>query len=593
MRALSQRQRPMSAPATYRIAYRFAATVFVCALLAGEFMALLITANDYWNARRSMEEEISSMMSNTRGASAQALRRIDRRAASQIVRGFMNLNSVYSATLVDNFGLPLASQERSLSTGEADWIFQTFAEGKRHFLLPIFAEGRIEPVGSVQVSVDTHYIYGDAIRRGKLLIFGAFATALLIGAATHWFAHRRIGRNLDHLRGYVHAASLGELPPEAVQLPEPGAGRELDSLAKAINEFTVALRQQIAEAEWKTQRARNELLQVVVEPRTPAPGREAAAAPDDLQRLDEGLRADAATRVLLGGADPEGAAVLLSALALPSADPPGKCDADEVAAAAMTFIAPLLGHSIHIQTARAGVPLHVPVSREALTRWLLRCAALGRADMPLGGTLTLEAGLVASPVGHHGPHVRITIGDSGAGSAKGTLSGPKTENRRPIRERITGALATSGGGFFQIQSAEDLGTRVHLLLPAEKPPATWNAPDGTVALVVHRDPSVIKAVAMHLRAAGLVVLEAPSATTAVERAMDSLTPVNLLLIEDPLPEAAAEQVVEYLRSHVRNLRVIALRDHDGTGAALPRPFGPATLIAAVRHALDDSPRPIR
>lgn len=582
----------MPAPITHRIAYRLAATVFVCALLAGEFMALVITAGDYWNARVSMEEEIGQMMGNTRGASAEALRRTDRKAANQIVRGFMNLNSVYSATLVDNFGLPLASQERSLSTGEADWIFQTFAEGKRHFLLPIFAEGRIEPVGSVQVSVDTHYIYGDAIRRGKLLIFGAFATALLIGAATHWFAHRRIGRNLDHLRGYVRAASMGEIPPEALQLPDPGAGRELDSLALAINDFTLSLRQQIAEAEWKTQRARNELLQAVVEPRAPAPGRD-PGTPDDLQRLDAGLRADAATRVLLGGADPEGAAVLLSALALPAADPPGQCDADEVAAAAMTFIAPLLGHSIHVQAARAGVPLHIPLSREALTRWILRCAALGRADMPLGGTLTIETGLVASPAGHHGPHVRITIGDSGAGSAKGTLSGPKTGSRGPIRERITGALATSGGGFFQIQSAEDLGTRVHLLLPAEKPPAAWTAPDGTVALVVHRDPAVIKAVAMHLRAAGLVVLEAPSATTAVERAMDSLTPVNLLLIEDPLPEASAEQVVEYLRSHVRNLRVVALRDHDGTGATLPRPFGPATLIAAVRHALDDSPGPIR
>ena len=575
----------MSAHITHRIAYRLAATVFVCALLAGELMALLITARDYWNARISMEEEISQMMGNTRGASAEALRRIDRKAGQQIVRGFMNLNSVYSATLVDNFGLPLASQERSLSTGEADWIFQTFAEGKRHFLLPIFTEGRIEPVGSVQVSVDTHYIYGDAIRRGKLLIFGAFVTALLIGAATHWVTHRRIGRNLDHLRGYVRAAAMGEMPPEAVQLPEPGAGRELDTLASAINDFTLSLRQQIAEAEWKTRRARNDLLQAVVEPRAPAPGRE-IGEPDDLDRLDHGLRLDAATRVLLGGADPEGAAVLLSALALPAADPPGQCDADEVAAAAMSFIAPLLGHSIRLQTTRSGTPLHAPVSREALTRWILRCAALGRSDMPLGGTLTLETGLVASPAGHHGPHVRITVGDTGAGSVSGTLSGPKTENRRPLRERITGALATAGGGFFQIQSAEELGTRVHLLLPAEKPQPAWTAPDGTVALVVHRDPSVIKAVAMHLRAAGLVVLEAPSATTAVERAMDSLAPVNLLLIEDPLPEASAAQVVEYLRAHVRDLRVIALRDHDGSGSTLPCPFGPVTLLTAVRHALD-------
>lgn len=580
----------MTVPATHRIAYRLAATVFVCALVAGELMAVLISARDYWNARTSMEEEIGRMMGNTRGASAEALRRTDRKAANQIVRGFMNLNSVYAATLVDNFGLPLASQERSLSTGEADWIFQTFAEGKRHFLLPIFAEGRIEPVGSVQVSVDTHYIYGDAIRRGKLLIFASFATALLIGAATHWFAHRRIGRNLDHLRGYVHAAALGEMPAEALQLPEPGAGRELDTLAKALNEFTLSLRQQIAEAEWKTRRARNDLLQAVVEPRAPAAGRE-TAAPDDLQRLDQGLRLDAATRVLLGGADPEGAAVLLSALALPAADPPGQCDADETVAAAVTFAAPLLGHAIRLQTARAGVPLPVAVSREALLRWILRCVALGRADMPLGGTLLLEAGLVASPDGHPGPHVRITVGDTGAGSVSGTMSGPGPESRRPLRERITGALAAAGGGFFQIQAAEDLGTRVHLLIPAEQPRAAWTAPDGLVALVVHRDPSVIKAVAMHLRAAGMVVLEAPSATLAVERAMDSLTPVRLLLIEDPLPEASAEQVVEHLHAHARDLRVIALREHDDGGSTLARPFGPATLLAAVRHALGSPPWP--
>ena len=585
----SERSNVMSSSTTHRIAYRLAATVFVCALLAGELMALLITARDYWHARTGMEEEIGRMMGNTRGASAEALRRTDRKAAQQIVRGFMNLKSVYSATLVDNFGLPLASQERSLSTGEADWIFQTFAEGKRHFLLPIFAEGRIEPVGSVQVSVDTHYIYGDAIRRGKLLIFGAFATALLIGAATHWVAHRRIGRNLVHLRGYLRAASLGELPPEALQLPEPGAGRELDALALAVNDFTLSLRQQIAEAEWKTRRARNDLLHAVSAPRMPEPDREPGSA-DGLDLLDRGLRADAATRVMLGGVDPEGAALLLSALALPAVDPPGQCDVDEACASVLPFIAPLLGPSIRLQTNRAGTSLPAAVSRETVVRWILRCAALGRDDMPLGGTLTLETGLVASPAGHHGPHVRITIGDTGAGAGKGTLSGPRTAGRA-LRERITGALAAMGGGFYQIQSAEDLGTRIHLLLPADKPQPGWTAPEGTVALVVHRDPSVIKAIAMHLRAAGLVVLEAPSATTAVERAMDSLSPVNLLLIEDPLPEAPGQQVVDYLRAHVRDLRVLTLRDQNGPGASLPRPFGAGTLLSAVRHALDQPAPP--
>ncbi len=580
----------MSSHATHRLAYRLAATVFVCALLAGQLMAFLITARDYWHARVGMEEEISSMMGNTKGASAQALRRTDRKAASQIVSGFMNLNSVYSATLVDNFGLPLASQERSLSTGEADWIFKTFAEGKRHFLLPIFAEGRIEPVGSVQVSVDTHYIYGDAIRRGKLLIFGVFATALLIGAATHWIAHRRIGRNLDHLRGYLRAASIGEITPEALQLPEPGAGRELDALALAVNDFTLSLRQQIAEAEWKTRRARNDLLQAVTPSLVPAPDQQIVKA-DDLSRLDQGLRADTATRVLLGGVDPGGAAILLSALALPATDPPGQCDVEEVITFILPLVAPLLGHSIRLQSSRAGAPLHAPVSREALARWIIRCAALAREDMPLGGTLSVESSRVAPPDNHHGPHVRITIGDTGAGTGAGTLSGPKTLNHRPLRERITSALAASCGGFYQIQSAEELGTRIHLLLPAESPRPAWAAPEGTVALVVHRDPSVIKSIAMHLRAVGLVVLEAPSATTAVEQAMDSLSPVNLLLIEDPLPEASAQQVVDYLRAHARDLRVLILRDYDGTGATLPCPFGAATLLASVRQALDQPATP--
>ncbi|MFO1492506.1 MAG: response regulator [Kiritimatiellia bacterium] len=104
---------------------------------------------------------------------------------------------------------------------------------------------------------------------------------------------------------------------------------------------------------------------------------------------------------------------------------------------------------------------------------------------------------------------------------------------------------------------------------------------------MHRDPSVIKAVALHLRAAGIVVLEAPSATTAVERAMDSLTPVRLVLIEEHLPEADAAQVVERLREHAPALRVIPLREAPGAGLA--RPFGPAALLAAVRDALDTPP----
>ncbi|MFO1492505.1 MAG: hypothetical protein U1F87_16720 [Kiritimatiellia bacterium] len=359
----------MSSRITHRIAFRLAATVFVCALVIGELLSLVHIALDYWNARTSMEAEIGRMMNNTRGASAEALRRTDRLSANQIIRGFMNLNSVYAATLVDSFGLPLSSMDRSLSTGEADWIFRTFAEGKRHFLLPIFAEGKIEPVGSVQVSVDTNYIYGDAIRRGKYLMMGALLTALLIGAATHWIAHRRLTRNLEHLRGYVRAAALGEMPPEALELPAPGAGQELDTLALAVNDFTLSLRQQIAEAEWKTRRARSELHQATGDTRAPA--RAAPQAPaDDLNELDQRLRLDTSTRVLLGGADPEGAAAILAALSLADSDRPGLCDAAAVVVESIALLSPCSDISIRLHTSTAPAPCRRRFPRETLMRWI-------------------------------------------------------------------------------------------------------------------------------------------------------------------------------------------------------------------------------
>jgi len=283
----------------------------------------------------------------------------------------------------------------------------------------------------------------------------------------------------------------------------------------------------------------------------------------------------------------------------------------------------LLEASIHIELDLAAEDDRVEADPSQLEQVLMNLVVNARDAMPHGGTLTVSTGSVeldedyvaAHPGATAGPHVLLTVSDTGSGmddEVKQHLFEPFFTTKP--RGQGTGlGLATcfgivkQSGGYLGVYSEPGIGTTMKVYLPrtsatpaAEVEPAARRGPDGHETVLVVEDEEPVRRIARRLLTQhGYTVLEAKSAEDGLELLATVSEHVHLLLSDVVLPGLGGREFAARAQDLRPDLRVLFMTGYtddthlrrlleDQRVAVIHKPFHRNTLLEKVRQVLDQA-----
>lgn len=271
----------------------------------------------------------------------------------------------------------------------------------------------------------------------------------------------------------------------------------------------------------------------------------------------------------------------------------------------------------------------VNADRGQMEQILVNLAANARDAMPSGGSLEIrtdhtsidESYLEAYPnsVVSRGPHIRLTVSDTGCGMDAETMERafePFFTSKRAgqgtgLGLAIVYGIVTQTGGDIHLSSELGRGTRVEILLPEaheparqESVPAKTLLPAGTeTVLVVEDQDGVRHLVCDVLTGLGYTVMESPDPLAAIAHCEEHPGKIDLLLTDLVMPRIDGSELAKHVSASHPDLRVLYVSGYapeslTERGVSLPenvflkKPFTPGLLAEKVREALAQ-PSPIR
>jgi len=273
----------------------------------------------------------------------------------------------------------------------------------------------------------------------------------------------------------------------------------------------------------------------------------------------------------------------------------------------------------------------VSVSADAtlMSQVLLNLCVNAKDAMPAGGTLTLRvaaADVTAPPAeGRPGPHVRITVEDTGEGMPAEVMAHlfEPFFTTKPVGMGTGLGLAMVHGimqqhdGWVECRSEVGVGTVFDLYLPLQVaappvrlvPTVSWavtatpltqtpHPTDQPTTILLVDDEEMIRSLGRAvLESAGYLVLEAEDGEEAVELYRASPRPIDLVILDLTMPRMSGKDAFRRMADRDPGVRVLlssgytadGLSDTDGILGLLPKPYRPAELLDAVRLALNLTP----
>ena len=293
----------------------------------------------------------------------------------------------------------------------------------------------------------------------------------------------------------------------------------------------------------------------------------------------------------------------------------------------MPMLRRLIGENVELATRLAPSVRRVRADLSQIEQVIVNLAVNARDAMPNGGRLTLETrevDLDAAFVRRHdgarvGPHVQLTVRDTGIGMDAATLSRifePFFTTKGPGQgtglglSTVYGIVRQSGGSVW-VESQPGQGTTFGICLPVfeepaappvEEPPPLPVARGSETILLVEDEPDVRELAAEILRDRGYAVLEAESPDHAMRVAEGHHQPIHLLFTDVVMPGSSGRDLADRLgplRPAMKVLYMSGYTDHaivhhgvlDPSVAYIAKPFTPDAVVRKVREILDEEKLP--
>ena len=280
----------------------------------------------------------------------------------------------------------------------------------------------------------------------------------------------------------------------------------------------------------------------------------------------------------------------------------------------------LLGETIDLQTAVGNRGL-VKTDPGQLQQVIVNLAVNARDAMPDGGRLVLETSDVLldeaferrHPSVHCGPHVMLTVTDTGHGMDSATQKRifEPFFTTKPLGQGTGLGLATvygivkQSGGTIWVESQPGLGTTFKVYFPrtdaveeSAETPAVTAAPRGTESVLLIEDEEPVRELVRRvLTRQGYTVHAVGGPAAALDYAQTQHGPIDLIFSDVILPTMNGRILATQIRETHPESRVLLMSGYTGEVIALdgvlspgtgflPKPFTADALIRKVRDVLD-------
>lgn len=286
----------------------------------------------------------------------------------------------------------------------------------------------------------------------------------------------------------------------------------------------------------------------------------------------------------------------------------------------------LLGEDIELVTVLDPELWRVKIDPGQFEQVLVNLVVNARDAMPTGGTLVIETRNVhldeefarQHATVQPGPHVLLAVSDTGTGMDEEVLAHifEPFFTTKEVGKGTGLGLATCYGivkqnkGSIWVHSEKGVGTTFRIYLPrAEGAAAPLDAgeartveqtPRGSETVLLVEDELLVRNLAADaLRQHGYEVLAASTGLEALDLAMQTPKPVDVLVTDVVMPQMGGPQLAERLLAERPGLKVLFISGYSdmaltrqgrllpGT-ALLQKPFTPGQLVRRVRELLDST-----
>jgi len=282
----------------------------------------------------------------------------------------------------------------------------------------------------------------------------------------------------------------------------------------------------------------------------------------------------------------------------------------------------LVGEDITLKVELDADLPHIRVDPGQLEQAIINLVVNARDAIPQFGKITItttqaaltEADCRLQAGARPGPHVMLTVADTGSGMDEATLGRiyePFFTTKDPGKGTGLGLAMVFGfiqqsGGHITAASAPGQGTTFKIHLPAlarGSPVAAGGTPaeplpGGTETILLVEDEAAVRQLSRHLlEARGYTILEAARGDVALRLAETHAGGIDLLITDVVMPGMGGGQLAEAMRTRRPDIKILlvsgysgdALHRHGGVNpgiSLLPKPFTVSALALKVREVLD-------
>ncbi len=215
----------MSSWFSKRLSLRLTRNTVLVAMGLGLLLNLVQVTLDFFDARRSMEDEIRALMEISHSPASQIAYNIDIRLAEELLDGLLKHPAIIDARIVDPEGQVLAEASQNPFESRYRLLSDALFGPDRRFADDLRVPQLTDiPLGRLALTIDTYHYGLRFLQRSGYTVLSGFLKSLVLSIALlfiFYFVLTRPIMNVINALGRVRAET-----PEKVRLPVPYKHRE-------------------------------------------------------------------------------------------------------------------------------------------------------------------------------------------------------------------------------------------------------------------------------------------------------------------------------------------------------------------------------